>query len=98
MARLSAEAPFIHPDCQIVNSSFGAYCEIGRGSRILNTTLGDYSYCDRHADIANATIGKFSNIGAMSRIGAGEGLIRRRVRPCWCHPTGDRVTFRTCGP
>lgn len=70
MARLSAEAPVIHPDCDISDSDFGAYVEIGTGSRVSNAVFGDYSYCDRFADIANARIGKFANIAAFSRIGA----------------------------
>ncbi|MCV6595042.1 MAG: chloramphenicol acetyltransferase [Silicimonas sp.] len=70
MARLSADAPLIHPECTIAESRFGAYCEVGQGSRILNSRFGDYSYCDRFADIANAEIGKFANIAAHSRIGA----------------------------
>lgn len=70
MARLSADTPFIHPDCQITDSAFGAFVEIGRGSRVAHSSFGDYSYCDRYADIANAQIGKFANIAAMSRIGA----------------------------
>jgi len=70
MARLTAEAPFLHPDTEITNSRFGAFCEVGRGSRILNSELGDYSYCDRYADIANATVGKFANIASFTRIGA----------------------------
>lgn len=70
MARLSAYTPFIHPDCEITGSSFGAYIEIGKGSRVNNSYFGDYSYCDRYADIANAQIGKFANIAAFARIGA----------------------------
>ena len=70
MARLSATEPFIHPECEITDSEFGAYVEIGRGSRVNNARFGDYSYCDRYADIANAEIGKFANIAAFSRIGA----------------------------
>lgn len=70
MARLSAKEPLIHPDCDISDSSFGAYVEIGKGSRVTHAIFGDYSYCDRYADIANARIGKFSNIAAFSRIGA----------------------------
>jgi len=70
MPRLSADRPVIHPDCEITDSSFGAYVEIGRGSRVAHSVLGDYSYCDRYADIANARIGKFANIAAFSRIGA----------------------------
>ena len=70
MPRLSASTPRLHPDCEITDSHFGAFVEIGRGSRISNVHLGDYSYCDRYADIANARIGKFSNIAAFARIGA----------------------------
>ncbi|MDW4499219.1 DapH/DapD/GlmU-related protein [Sulfitobacter sp. D35] len=70
MARLSADMPFVHPECEITDCAFGAYVEIGKGSRVSNTHFGDYSYCDRYADIANARIGKFANIAAFSRIGA----------------------------
>lgn len=70
MPKLSQSAPFIHPDCQIADCEFGAYTEIGQGSRLNNAHFGDYSYCDRYADIANARIGKFANIAAFSRIGA----------------------------
>jgi len=69
MPKLSPTTPFIHPNCEINNSVFGSYTEIGKGSRINNSELGDYSYCDRFADIANAKIGKFANIASFSRIG-----------------------------
>ncbi|TDE39058.1 DapH/DapD/GlmU-related protein [Antarcticimicrobium sediminis] len=69
MPRLSPSEPVIHPDCEVVNTSFGAYCELGRGSRVQNSTFGDYSYTDRASDIANATIGKFANIASYTRIG-----------------------------
>ncbi len=70
MARLRPDKPFIHQDCSITGSTFGAYVEIGAGSRIANTVVGDYSYCDRTCDIANAEIGKFANIASFTRIGA----------------------------
>ncbi len=70
MTRLRSDQPFIHPDCQISNSSFGAYVEIGAGTRVANSRFGDYSYCDRTCDIANAEIGKFANIASFTRIGA----------------------------
>jgi hypothetical protein len=69
MPKLSATEPFVHPGCQIVNSSFGAYCEIGENSRVVNSFFDDYAYCDRLADIANTTVGKFANVAAMTRIG-----------------------------
>lgn len=70
MARLSKEKPLIHEGCTITESQFGAFTEVGAGSRISYSSFGDYAYCDRYADIANATIGKFANIAAFSRIGA----------------------------
>lgn len=69
MPRLQAEEPFVQPNCQIANSTFGAFCEVGEGSRVLNSTFEDYAYCDRLSDIANTTVGKFANIAAMTRIG-----------------------------
>ncbi|KAA0912907.1 chloramphenicol acetyltransferase [Aquicoccus porphyridii] len=69
MARLSATAPFLHPDCEITDTRLGRYVEIGRGSRVAHSVIGDYSYCDRYADIANAEIGKFANIASFARIG-----------------------------
>ncbi|MBT9382355.1 chloramphenicol acetyltransferase [Pseudooceanicola sp. CBS1P-1] len=70
MPRLTAEAPFLHPGVSLTGARFGAYCEVGEGSRISHSALDDYSYCDRYADIANAEIGKFANIAAFTRIGA----------------------------
>ena len=69
MPKLSPEQPFVHEGCKIVNSTFGAYCEVGAGSIVVNSTFEDYAYCDRMADIANTTVGRFSNIAAMTRIG-----------------------------
>ncbi|MGB3246309.1 MAG: chloramphenicol acetyltransferase [Sulfitobacter sp.] len=70
MVRLKADAPFIHPDCELTDADFGRYVEIGYGSRVAHSRIDDYSYCDRYADIANASVGKFSNIAAFVRIGA----------------------------
>ncbi len=70
MPKLSPTTPVIHDGCSITESTFGAYTEVGQGSRIGFTHMDDYSYCDRYADIANAQIGKFANIAAFSRIGA----------------------------
>ncbi len=70
MPRLSQAEPFIHPDCEVNDVTYGAFVEIGKGSRLAHSHIGDYSYCDRYADIANTTVGKFSNIAAFVRIGA----------------------------
>jgi len=69
MAKLSPTEPLIHTGSKIVNSTFGAYCEVGASSIVVNSTFEDYAYCDRMADIANTSVGRFSNIAAMTRIG-----------------------------
>src|SRR6056297_3825171 len=69
MARLS-EAPFVHPDVELTDTTLGRFTEVGRGTRIAHSTFGDYSYCDRTCDIANAQVGKFANIASLVRIGA----------------------------
>lgn len=70
MARLTADKPFIHPDCEVTDATYGKFVEIGRGSRLAHSHFGDYSYCDRYCDFANTTVGKFANIAAFVRIGA----------------------------
>ena len=69
MPKLSPDTPFVHEGCKIVDSQFGAYCEVGAHSIIAHSTFEDYAYCDRLADIANTTLGKFANIAALTRIG-----------------------------
>lgn len=88
MPRLSKD-PFIHPDCEITASTFGHFCEIGRGSRVTHSDLGDYSYCDRYADIANARIGKFANIAAFSRIGATDHPLHTAACHHFLYRSGD---------
>jgi phosphonate metabolism protein (transferase hexapeptide repeat family) len=69
MPQLSADTAFLHEGAEVVNATFGRYCEVGAGARVINSTFEDYAYCDRMSDIANSTVGRFSNIAAMTRIG-----------------------------
>ncbi|MCA0995556.1 chloramphenicol acetyltransferase [Alloyangia pacifica] len=88
MARLGLE-PFLHPDCEITASEFGAYVEIGRGSRLTHVQMGDYSYCDRYADIANCTVGKFANIASFSRIGPTDHPMQNASLHHFLYRSGD---------
>lgn len=96
MARLSADTPFIHADCTITDSRFGAYVEIGQGSRVAHSTFGDYSYCDRFADIANAQIGKFANIAAFTRIGATDHPLHTAACHHFLYRSDDYWDDATC--
>ena len=90
MARLTADTPFLHPECEITESRFGAYVEIGRGTRVAYSTFGDYSYCDRYADIANAEIGKFSK--SPRSPASGRPTIRSTLRPATTSSIAPRIT------
>lgn len=59
----------VGPDCDIRNSAFGCYTDIGAQNRIQNTVFGDYSYTGAYCYFQNADVGKFSNIAAMVRVG-----------------------------
>lgn len=101
MAKLSPITPLVHSGCEIVNSQFGAWCEVGAQSRVINSTFEDYAYCDRMADIANTTVGRFSNIAAMTRIGptdhpfahAAQHHFLYRSRYYWDDATDDPEFF-----
>ncbi|MEM0977858.1 MAG: chloramphenicol acetyltransferase [Pseudomonadota bacterium] len=69
MPKLSPDSPHVHADCEISDTEFGAFNEVGKGTRLRNVIFGDYSYCDRYSDISNTVIGKFSNIASFTRIG-----------------------------
>lgn len=89
MARLTPDEPFIHPDCDITETLFGRYCEIGKGSRVAFSEIGDYSYCDRYADIANTTVGKFANIASFTRIGPTDHPMHRASLHHFLYRTPD---------
>lgn len=61
--------PRIGAGCEIVESRFGRFVEIGQGTRLDRVSFGDYAYCDRMCDIAHAEIGKFANIASFVRVG-----------------------------
>ena len=86
---LSAEAPVIHEGCAITDATFGAYTEVGQGSRVAHSVIGDYSYCDRYCDIANADIGKFSNIASFVRLGATDHPMDRASQHHFLYRSAD---------
>jgi len=89
MARLKANEPFLHPDCQLTDATFGRYTEVGQGSRLAHCHFEHYAYCDRSADIANATVGKFSNIAAFVRIGATDHPMQKASLHHFHYRSGD---------
>lgn len=64
------DVPRIGEGCDIAETTFGRFVEIGRGTNLARCEIGDYSYCARFCDFANASIGKFANIASFVRIGA----------------------------
>lgn len=69
--------PLIDPTASVIQSSLGAYTEIGARTQLLEVALGDYSYVVNDSDIAYASIGKFTSIAAMTRINPGNHPMQR---------------------
>lgn len=86
---LSEEGPLIHPGCDIRNSSFGPWTEVGRDSCIVDSSFGAYSYCTRLCDIANTSLGKFVNIAAMCRIGPTDHPMERASQHHFLYRSAD---------
>ncbi len=69
--RLSPDGPWIHPEATAVDSTFGAWTEVGARTTVLESSFDDYSYVVSDSQIAFATIGKFANIASHCRINPG---------------------------
>ena len=69
--KLSPDGPWIHPDATTVDSTFGAWTEVGARTTVLESSFDDYSYVVQDSQIAFATIGKFANIASHCRINPG---------------------------
>lgn len=85
-----SEEPTIHPDCLIVDSTVGAWTELGRGTLLIESTFGDYSYTAGPADIIYTDVGKFCSIAAYVRINPGNHPMGRVTQH---HMTYRRVKF-----
>jgi phosphonate metabolism protein (transferase hexapeptide repeat family) len=69
--KLSPDGPWIHPEANVVASTFGAWTEVGARTSVVESSMGDYSYVVSDSQIIYATIGKFANIASHSRINPG---------------------------
>jgi len=69
--QLSPDRPWIHPEANVVGSTFGAWTEVGARSSVVESSLDDYSYVVADSQIIYATIGKFANIASHTRINPG---------------------------
>ncbi len=78
--------PTLHPECQLTDTTLGAWTEVGRANMMENVVLGDYSYTGPYCIIQNTQIGKFSNIAALVRIGPTDHPMER--------PTLHHFTYR----
>lgn len=69
--KLSPDGAWIHPEANVVASTFGAWTEVGARTSVVESTMGDYSYVVSDSQIIYATIGKFANIASHTRINPG---------------------------
>lgn len=69
--------PTINENCEIKNTVFGIYNEVGKHCFLENVTLGDYSYIMEFCYLQNTIVHKFANIAAMTRIRPTDHPIQR---------------------
>ena len=79
MPRLSF-APTIHRSAEIIDSTLGAYTEVGARTRLLEVRLADYSYVANDGNAAYTSFGKFCSIAAMTRINPGNHPMQRATQ------------------
>lgn len=66
-------APTIHPTALVLESTIGAWTEVGPGWSILESTLGDYSYAaGSDGEIHRARVGKFCSLASHVTINPGD--------------------------
>jgi phosphonate metabolism protein (transferase hexapeptide repeat family) len=63
-------APLVAPDAEIVESTLGAFVEVGPRTRISHSTFGDYSYIMEDGQVLFAAVGKFCSIASNVRVHA----------------------------
>ena len=90
IAKKLSKEPYIHKNCELVNTKLGEYTEVGMFNFFENVMFDDYSYTGQFCYIQNAVIGKFSNIAAMVRIGPTNHPMER---PTLHHFTYRRIMY-----
>ncbi len=84
--RQLGEEPYIHPSCQIRNSSVGAWTALGAGTSLVDSSFGDYSYTAGNVQIIYSEVGKYCSIANSVRINPGN-------HPQW-RVTQHHMTYR----
>lgn len=77
MTKTLSTTPLVHPSAMVLDSTLGAYTEVGARSSLTEVSLGDYSYIVNDGNVIYTEIGKFCSIAAMVRINPGNHPMRR---------------------
>ena len=77
MTKTLSTTPLIHPSAMVLDSTLGAYTEVGARTSLAEVSLGDYSYIVNDGNVIYTEIGKFCSIAAMVRINPGNHPMRR---------------------
>jgi len=84
--KLLGVEPRIHPDARVIQSTLGAYCDIGAMTSISESEIGDYTYLVDQCSVIYSRIGKFCSIASHARINPGN-------HPMW-RATQHHMTYR----
>ncbi len=88
--RMLSEQPTIHAGSFVVDSTVGAWTELGHNTMLIESTFGDYSYTACDVDIIYTDVGKFCSIASHVRINPGNHPMERVTQH---HMTYRRAKF-----
>lgn len=76
-AKMLSVEPTVHPTAMVMDSTLGAWTEVGARTKVVETVMGDYSYVVHDSDIIYTEMGKFCSIASNVRINPGNHPLER---------------------
>lgn len=84
------EEPHIHETARVLDSTLGAWTDLGPRTTIVESTFGDYSYTAGDVQIIYSEVGKFCSIASHARLNPGNHPMDRVTQH---HLTYRRVQY-----
>ncbi len=75
--KMLSEKPTVHPTATLVDTSLGAWTEVGARVSLTETVMGEGSYVVHDSEIIYTEIGRYCSIAAYSRINPGNHPLER---------------------
>lgn len=78
--KMLSTVPHVDPTASIIDSTLGAYTEVGPRTKIQETFIDDYSYIMDGGNVIYSRIGKFCSIASQVRLNPGNHPMHRATQ------------------